>query len=805
METSKCAIACAIAWIGFFLIGARHTFAQSRSALIVHVVDPSGARVANADVSVHRVGESTADRATTDAAGTCGFVRLEPGSYLVTASARLFAAARAERVTIAAGAASEVTLSLALVGFEAQVVVTAENAPEPRERVSKALATVGADDIVTRDLQTVSDAVQLLPAVRNEQLGGPGSQTSIRLNGLRPQDTAVLIDGVPFRDISATQGDATSFVSDLLLVNTDRVEVLRGPGSSLYGSNAIAGAVNVIARPGGETTRGDVAAEGGGLGMGRGNATLGGGIAQQRLTYTVAAAGFHVANGVDGDDRAWNVTGAARVAARVGGATATAMWQTAHAFTMLNNSPAGIAAPSSGVVDAVPLAAAPFAAYQAGVALSRVDFGSSTFIPAADDPDSRRRSQSSIGLIQLTDQATDRFGYSIAYHRVATSREFQNGPLGVAFQPAGTTNSTFDGGIDAVNVSAHSQITSAQRLRVVYELNREEYDSVSTPVTVAARSAASVSERAQAVAVEDETTLGPWQLTLGARGQFFALEAPQFDPENGGPYRGVTFAAPPSALTVDAAAAWYGAATGTKVRAHAGTGYREPSLFERFGTSFGSRGYSVHGDPRLAPERSSGIDVGVEQSIRERAQISIEAFATRLEHLIVFDGSGAIASNDPFGRTIGYRTLGSGRVSGATVASHVSPTGWIRVNAAYTLLTPSSPEGPADPSLAYGLSKHQLTLQTISSLSDRVTVAATALVASSYLAPLTNVVTFATGTFRFSGMKRLDVSGTYRVTPRTRGGVSVFGRIENVTNQTYFESGFLAPGRVANVGVKCAF
>jgi outer membrane cobalamin receptor len=55
-----------------------------------------------------------------------------------------------------------------------------------------------------------------------------------------------LIDGLRFRDAATTQGDASSFLSDLLVVNTERLEVLRGSGSSLYGSNAIGGVINVL-------------------------------------------------------------------------------------------------------------------------------------------------------------------------------------------------------------------------------------------------------------------------------------------------------------------------------------------------------------------------------------------------------------------------------------------------------------------------------------------------------------------------------------------------------------------------------
>src|SRR2546428_90422 len=74
-----------------------------------------------------------------------------------------------------------------------------------------------------------------------QQQGGPGAFANIRTRGLRNEDTAVLVDGLRFREVGAPQGDASGFLADLILTDVDRLEVLRGTGSSLYGSNAIGG------------------------------------------------------------------------------------------------------------------------------------------------------------------------------------------------------------------------------------------------------------------------------------------------------------------------------------------------------------------------------------------------------------------------------------------------------------------------------------------------------------------------------------------------------------------------------------
>ena len=80
----------------------------------------------------------------------------------------------------------------------------------------------------------------------------------------------MLIDGFRFRDPTSIQGDASAYIGDLLLVDASRIEVLRGSGSSLYGTNSMSGTVNIITDRGGGVAHGDLDVQGGGLGLFRG-------------------------------------------------------------------------------------------------------------------------------------------------------------------------------------------------------------------------------------------------------------------------------------------------------------------------------------------------------------------------------------------------------------------------------------------------------------------------------------------------------------------------------------------------------
>ena len=159
---------------------------------------------------------------------------------------------------MAAGAVKTRDLALQLAGVRDQIVVTASGTPQLPEHVSKATSTIDQTDADARDAAALSDVVALTPGLRVQQLGGPGAFTTIQIRGLRDQDTAVLVDGLRLRDASATQADASGLIEDLLFTDASRVEVMRGSGSSLYGTNAIGGVINVITGEGGGRTRGSV-------------------------------------------------------------------------------------------------------------------------------------------------------------------------------------------------------------------------------------------------------------------------------------------------------------------------------------------------------------------------------------------------------------------------------------------------------------------------------------------------------------------------------------------------------------------
>ncbi len=128
------------------------------------------------------------------------------------------------------------------------IVVSATRTPLPEREVASSISVVTADDIAMRQLRTLPDILQQVPGLNVVQTGGPGGQTSIFMRGTNSNHTKVFVDGIDVSDPSNPTG-AFDF-SQFLAQDIERVEVLRGPQSGLYGSDAIGGVINVITKSG---------------------------------------------------------------------------------------------------------------------------------------------------------------------------------------------------------------------------------------------------------------------------------------------------------------------------------------------------------------------------------------------------------------------------------------------------------------------------------------------------------------------------------------------------------------------------
>lgn len=149
----------------------------------------------------------------------------------------------ASAASLAAPASAQEAEAQPEAGDTAEIVVVATGFAQPRDTTGQAITIVTAADLERLQAVNLTDALRTLPGASIAQRGPVGGQTSVFLRGGNSSQTLVLIDGVRINDPSSPNA-AVDFGS-LLAGNAQRIEVLRGPNSVVWGSQAMGGVVNI--------------------------------------------------------------------------------------------------------------------------------------------------------------------------------------------------------------------------------------------------------------------------------------------------------------------------------------------------------------------------------------------------------------------------------------------------------------------------------------------------------------------------------------------------------------------------------
>lgn len=165
------------------------------------------------------------------------------------------------RILVAATAAA-LTASATVQAQNAveNVLVTGSYSPQPALTASSSV--IDAEQIAALNKRTVAGLLKTLPGVLVEEQGGPGGLTAVSIRGGESNFTLVMLDGIPVNDPTNTRGGGFDF-ADLNIATIDRIEVVRGAQSSIYGSDALAGVINIITRRPGDGHSQSVFAEAG--------------------------------------------------------------------------------------------------------------------------------------------------------------------------------------------------------------------------------------------------------------------------------------------------------------------------------------------------------------------------------------------------------------------------------------------------------------------------------------------------------------------------------------------------------------
>lgn len=502
-------------------------------------------------------------------------------------------------------------------------IVTGTRIATPEPRVPAAITTITRREIEERGYQTLQEALSLVPGINLVPLGGPGAQTSGFVRGNSSRSVLVLIDGVPVNDPSEPNG-AFNFGQDLLF-DVERIEVFRGPASSLYGTAAIGGVINLVTRrakpdrqfaPYGELAAGGPATVRGGLGA---TGTLG------AFDYLVSGNGLSTI-GFNALAPRFTANIPERDGFSGGAATARLGWT-----------------PREGSrVEAL------FRWRQNGFGLDNVP---------QDDPNYTGRDQRWYGQLRAETQLLDgawTTGLRIAGTR--DTRRYGNQPDWIS---AAATDDTYRG--------TRGVIDWGNTLRLP-DLGPLSGGAANFGVTHAGEQAESANGSAffrTTVNASQHTTAGWGSLQYRAFDRLDLTAGVRHDAVTG--VEGATTWRLGAVLAIPEIA--------SRLRAAAGTGFNAPSLFQRFGVI---PGFFV-GNPDLKPERSFAWEVGAETDFAAFGRSNFATagwtfFQSRVRDLINFNAQFDTLVN-----------VDRARIHGAELMLALRPAAWLEASVAWTI------------------------------------------------------------------------------------------------------------------------
>lgn len=276
----------AIPVFNFFLQAQAQT-SSSDAHLSGKLTDPSGYGVANVKVSAQSANDANAHITSALSSPDGSYqLALPPGHYRVRFQHSSFIA-RESLVDLASGENRSLDARLEIERVSEHVVVTANAQPLEIDRTPAPVDLIGRQEIDQRQSVSLPDLLATQTGIAIARTGTIGGLTTIFIDGGNSSFTKVLIDGTP---VNLPGGDFD--FSNLTLDNVDKVELVHGAESALYGSDAMSGVVQIISHHGSTRIPAvDFFSEGGSFSSARGGAQFSGLLG--RLDYSAAGSYFH--------------------------------------------------------------------------------------------------------------------------------------------------------------------------------------------------------------------------------------------------------------------------------------------------------------------------------------------------------------------------------------------------------------------------------------------------------------------------------------------------------------------------------
>lgn len=506
-------------------------------------------------------------------------------------------------------------------------VVSANRVEVPSSQVGSAVTVITGEEMRERQIRVVADALRDVPGVSVNRTGPRGLFTQVRIRGNEGNHTKVFIDGVEANDPS---GDVEFDFAHLLAADVERVEVIRGPQSALWGSDAIGGVINVITKRGESGMRADGFLEAGSFDSVSANAALRG--AAKRYRYS-ASGSFLKTDGVN----------LSRFGSEKDG----------YRNATLNAS--GAVEPSESVELSIN---GLYIANKVESDPQDFTFGGpfeGLFIDGDQEREGEQLYARAQGKWRLLDGRWEHVlggNYTHTDFDNSSDQIFTSNNVGTRSRLDYQSNVFF----------STPQFASAEHTATLYA----EYAHETFKNTSAAFPAANQKQSMSSASVAGEYLVGLWQrvfLTGSLRHDGNDL----FD----------------DATTYRVTGAWVPPQSGTRLHASIGTGVKNPGFFELFGFIPGT----FVPNPNLEPEKSWGWDLGVEQKFfSNRLVVDLTYFEQELtdEIVLVFL---------PTFETSVENQLGTSERRGIELSAKATLTSNLSMTAAYTWTDATDPDG----------------------------------------------------------------------------------------------------------------